>query len=152
VPDYLGGARGVGGVLGLDASVVGAGLTAVGDAVGDPVMVCGDNAPDPSGSMTVVGVWPDGNGEPDTVALDVVVAVVVVVVVVGVTVVDVVGWTYVRGTQVYAGSGTNPGGTTCVSGAVAAGGGAWYALCNHVMAKNATISAAVDVRIRPLMM
>jgi hypothetical protein len=51
----------------------------------------------------------------------------VVVVVVGVVVVVVVGrsCTLVRGTQVYSGSGTNPGGTTAVSGATGAGGGGW---------------------------
>jgi hypothetical protein len=48
----------------------------------------------------------------------------VVSVVVGVVVV-VFGrsWTLVRGTQVYSGSGTNPGGTTAVSGTTGAGGG-----------------------------
>jgi hypothetical protein len=54
----------------------------------------------------------------------VVVVVGVVSVVVGVVVV-VFGrsWTLVRGTQVYSGSGTNPGGTTAVSGTTGAGGG-----------------------------
>lgn len=53
---------------------------------------------------------------------------VVVVVVVGVVVSTVVlgrSRTLVRGTQVYSGSGTNPGGTTCVAGASGVGGDGW---------------------------
>jgi hypothetical protein len=86
------------------------------------VSVCGGIGPAPSGS-TVIGVGPvvDVGLVGDVVVVSVglgpvvVGVVVVVVVVVGVVVVVVVlglSCTLVRGTQVYSGSGTNPGGTT----------------------------------------
>jgi hypothetical protein len=96
------------------------------------VSVCGGIGPAPSGS-TVAGTGVVGDvglvGDVEVVSVGlgpVVVGVVVVgvVVVVVVGVVDVVrgrSWTLVRGTQVYSGSGTNPGGTTAVSGVT----GAW---------------------------
>jgi hypothetical protein len=96
-------------------------------------------------------------GDVDVVSVglgSVVVGVVVVVVgVVSGVLVVVLGrsCTLVRGTQVYSGSGTNPGGTTAVSGTTGAGGGGAYALCTHAIAKNATMSPTVDVRMRPLM-
>lgn len=91
------------------------------------VSVWGASGPAPSGSTTVVGTGTVGDvglvglvGDVDVVSVGLgsVVVGVVVVVVVGVVVV-VLGrsWTLVRGTQVYSGSGTNPGGTTAVSGA-----------------------------------
>jgi hypothetical protein len=91
--------------------------------------VIGGIGPAPSGSI-VTGTGVVGAvelvglvGDVDVVSVglgSVVVGVVVVVVV-------VLGrcCTLVRGTQVYSGSGTNPGGTTAVSGAVGAGGGGW---------------------------
>ncbi|MDT5192324.1 MAG: hypothetical protein QOI28_4575 [Mycobacterium sp.] len=94
----------------------------------------GGIGPAPSGSIvTGTGVVGDvelvglvGDVDVVSVGLGSVVVGVVVVVVVGVVVV-VLGrcCTLVRGTQVYSGSGTNPGGTTAVSGAVGAGGGGW---------------------------
>ena len=78
----------------------------------------------------------------------------VVVVVVGVVVV-VLGrsWTLVRGTQVYSGSGTNPGGTTAVSGS---DGGHRRGLVGVVHPgdheERHDQRRTVDVRIRPLMM
>jgi hypothetical protein len=93
------------------------------------VSVCGGIGPAPSGSIvTGAGVVGDVGlvGDVDVVSVglgaDEVVGVVVVVV--GVVVV-VLGrsWTLVRGTQVYWGSGTNPGGTTAVSGTAGTGGG-----------------------------
>jgi len=98
------------------------------------VNVCGD---DPSGSSTVViglgGVVPVvvvvvSPGEVASVGLVGVVVVVglvgVVVVVVVVTLSDSLARTLVRGTQVYCGSGTKPGGTIAVSG-VGSGAGGW---------------------------
>ncbi|MDT5292656.1 MAG: hypothetical protein QOF88_7545 [Mycobacterium sp.] len=93
----------------------------------------GGIGPAPSGSIvTGTGVVGDVElvglvGDVDVVSVGLGSVVVgVVVVVVGVVVV-VLGrcCTLVRGTQVYSGSGTNPGGTTAVSGAVGAGGGGW---------------------------
>lgn len=86
------------------------------------VTVVGGSGPLPSGSTTVVGT--PAVDVPLVVSVESVASVdvvsVVAVVVVGV-VRDVVAGrvsTFVRGTQVYSGSGMNPGGTTCaVSGA-----------------------------------
>jgi hypothetical protein len=90
MPDYLGGAKGIGDGLGLEANVVGvvegAGIAAVGEVVGDPVMVCGDWVPGPSGSMTVVGATVE------LVSVELVSVGLVSVVVVGVVVV-LLGWT-----------------------------------------------------------
>ena len=128
-PCYLGG----GGVVGAGPSPGSDGRTTVGIVIG--VSVCGGIGPAPSGSIVAgTGVVGDvglvglvGDVEVVSVGLgSVVVGVVVVVVVVGVVVV-VRGrsWTLVRGTQVCSGSGTNPGGTTAVSGITGgAGGGA----------------------------
>jgi len=86
--------------------------------------VIGDNGPAPSGSMTVVG-GPEEVVVAPVVSVGLMVSVgdgsVVVVVVVGVVVVEVVVLgrvsTFVRGTEVYSGSGMKPGGTTwAVSG------------------------------------
>ncbi len=90
MPDYLGGVSGVGAELGLEAVVVGAGITAVVVTVGLPVTVCGESGPDPSGSITVVGASPGANDGLVSVGL---VSVVVGVVVVDVVVVVVLGWT-----------------------------------------------------------
>lgn len=156
MPDYLGGPAGVDGALGLEASVVGVAEGAGDTAVDVPVMVWGGSVPGPSGSTTVVGACPgatDGLVSVGLVSGVVVVSGVGVVSDVGVVVVVVVlGWTYVRGTHVYAGSGTNPGGTTRVSGAAGAGGRGWYSLCSQAIARNARIRPTVDVRIRPLTM
>jgi len=127
-PRYLGG----GGVVGTGPSPGSDGRTTVGIVIG--VSVCGGIGPAPSGSI-VAGTGPVGDvglvglvGDVDVVSVGLgsVVVGVVVVVVVGVVVV-VLGrsWTLVRGTQVYSGSGTNPGGTTAVSGTAGTGGGGW---------------------------
>ena len=111
---------------------------AFGGVVLDGPRVLGGKGPGPSGSTTVVGA-PSDVGEVGEVGVDDVVSpglvsVVVGVVVVGVCVVvvgvrDVVvrgrSCTCVRGTQVYSGSGTNPGGTTAVSGAVGVCAAGW---------------------------
>lgn len=89
MPDYLGGARGIGDGLELEAVVVdvvvGAVVTVV-ETVGDPVMVCGGSGPGPSGSMTVVGATVElvSDGLVDVSLVSVVVVGVVVV---------LVGWT-----------------------------------------------------------
>jgi hypothetical protein len=95
------------------------------------VSVWGGSGPGPSGSTTVVGTGVVGDvglvGDVGVTSVGLGSVVVVVVVVVGVVVV-VLGrsWTLVRGTQVYSGSGTNPGGTTwAVSGVAGAGAGGW---------------------------
>jgi hypothetical protein len=98
------------GVLPGEAVVVGAGV--------DGVRVVADAGPGPSGSTMVVGPPVVGLVVADGVAVSVVDGAEVSVevsVVVGVVSVGVL--TLVRGTQVYAGSGTKPGGTTAVSGA-----------------------------------
>jgi hypothetical protein len=124
-PRYLGG----GGVVGAGPSPGSDGRMTVGIVIG--VSVCGGIGPAPSGS-TVAGAGPVVDvglvglvGDVDVVSVGLGSVVVgVVVVVVGVVVV-VLGrsCTLVRGTQVYSGSGTNPGGTTAVSGTAGAGGG-----------------------------
>jgi hypothetical protein len=107
------------GVVGTGPGPGPGGRTVVGMVVG--VSVWGASGPAPSGSTTVVGTGTVGDvglvGDVDVVSVGLG-SVVVGVVVVGVVVV-VLGrsWTLVRGTQVYSGSGTNPGGTTAVSGA-----------------------------------
>jgi hypothetical protein len=73
--------------------------------------------------------------------------VVVVVVVVVVRRVVVGSCTWVRGTQVYSGSGTKPGGTTAAGGGV--GSGASYAWESQNSAMKAMTRPAVDVRTRP---
>jgi hypothetical protein len=95
--------------------------------------VIGGSGPAPSGSMTFVGAVSDVVVAL-VVSVELVVSVgegsVVVVVVVGVVVLGVVVLgrvsTFVRGTQVYSGSGMKPGGTTwAVSGAAGVGAGGW---------------------------
>jgi hypothetical protein len=88
----------------------------VGVDVGLGDTVLGGNGPGPSGSTTVVGAVPGGDpglvGGVGSVGLGSVEdSVVVVVVVVGVVYLGR-SWTFVRGTQVYSGSGMKPGGTT----------------------------------------
>jgi hypothetical protein len=102
-----------------------------GDVTGVCVTVVGGSGPGPSGSTTVVAVdGPVVVGPVVSVGLVSVVSVSVVsvVVVVGVVRYVVLGsvWTCVRGTQVYAGSGMYPGGTTwALSGAVGVDGAGW---------------------------
>jgi hypothetical protein len=91
------------------------------------VMVVAGNGPGPSGS-TVVGAVSVGDvgvvgvvgvvGDSLSVGVGSVV-VVVVVVYLGRS------WTLVRGTHVYWGSGTNPGGTTCAGSWAGVGAGGW---------------------------
>ena len=115
------------------AVVCGAGAGAAGGTTG--TVIGGINPFGPSGSMTVVvggaSVVDVGVSPGDVVSVGSVGDVVVVVVggsVVVVVVVVVVGYvvrgtsTLVRGTQVYSGSGTKPGGTTWVTGAGSGGG------------------------------
>jgi len=89
-----------------------------GDVIGVCVRVVGGSGPGPSGSTTVVAV---SGAVVVGVPVPLVVSVGVVDTVVEVSVLDVLGVLYVvlgrvstlvRGTQVYSGSGTNPGGTT----------------------------------------
>jgi hypothetical protein len=94
------------------------------------VTVVGGSGPGPSGSTTVVGAEGSVVGDVGVVGgVDVVVGVVVVGlgVVVVVVVLGVVvrgrSCTFVRGTHVYSGSGTKPGGTIAVSGAAGGAGG-----------------------------
>jgi hypothetical protein len=105
------------------------GRTIVGIVIG--VSVCGGIGPAPSGSIVAgTGVLGDVGlvglvGDVGVVSVGLG-SVVVGVVVVVVGVVDVVrgrSWTLVRGTQVYSGSGTKPGGTTAVSGTTGGAGG-----------------------------
>jgi hypothetical protein len=89
-----------------------------GDVIGVCVRVVGGSGPGPSGSTTVVavpGVLVVGVSVPLVVSVGVVDTVVEVSVVLVLVVLYVVRGgvsTLVRGTQVYSGSGTYPGGTT----------------------------------------
>jgi hypothetical protein len=99
-----------------------------GDVIGVCVRVVGGSGPGPSGSTTVVAV----SGASVGVSVPLVVSVGAVDTVVEVSVVlEVLGVLYVvfgrvstlvRGTQVYSGSGTNPGGTTWLGSEAAEGG------------------------------
>jgi hypothetical protein len=101
-----------------------------GDVIGVCVRVVGGSGPGPSGSTTVVavsGAVVVGVSVPLVVSVGAVgtsVEVAVVLEVLGVLYV-VLGCvsTLVRGTQVYSGSGTYPGGTTWVASEAAVGGG-----------------------------
>lgn len=96
------------------------GVGALVGVTGVVVTGVGGSGPGPSGSTKVVGAGALGSdGSVGVVSVDSVVVVVVGVVVVVLGCVR----TLVRGTQVYAGSGMNPGGTTAVSGAFTAAGG-----------------------------
>jgi hypothetical protein len=134
----------------------------LGDGPGPGIAVVGDGvgAADAGAGGVEVSVVDDPVvGVPvvvsvDDVVEDPVVGLPVVVVVVGVVVV-VVGvvlrgsCTFVRGTQVYEGSGTKPGGTTSVAGACTGGGAGLYSWYSHHTRQNATKSATVEVRTRP---
>jgi hypothetical protein len=122
---------------GVGAPGAGAGGAGVGDVsvVDDPVV----------GVPVVVSVV-------DVVDVGLVVSVVVVPVVVVAGDVPVVlrgSCTFVRGTQVYEGSGTKPGGTTSVAGACTGCGAGLYSWYSHHTRQNATISATVEIRTRP---
>jgi hypothetical protein len=68
---------------------------------------------------------------------------------VGVGVIRLGVCTLVRGTHVYSGSGTNPGGTTSDAGAWAGGGVGRYSWYSHHVRRNASSNPTVDVRKRP---
>ena len=126
------------------------GVAAAGDGPAgvDPGAVVGDGA---HGGTHGVGPG-DAVGELDTEGeglgvVESVGGVVGVVLVVGELVV-VSRWTSVRGTQVYDGSGMNPGGTSCVAGIGGSGGGR-YASYSHQIPMKVISSTAVDVRTRP---